>query len=131
MKRPVISKLKNLPAKCLLAWFLLFCFITIAGYSSSANSLRQQNFRIELSYSDAGRNANKTISYRKHLPVNKTTFHFHKYGLIILQVHSKLSKVKFNSFSKKINSILTPIRFVQIKTIPQSSGEDSFSSYTS
>jgi hypothetical protein len=116
MIRYELLNLKILPHKILLAWLLFFSFVTIAGGGGKTNALIEQTFGIELLYSIKGSPTNKTVLFGKYFPpVNKVTFHCRKYGLIILLVHNNISKVKFNSLSKKINTIPIPVRYFPIK----------------
>jgi hypothetical protein len=124
---------KKLAAKCLLIIYLFFNFIAIAGNGLYTNSTFQKSEQATLFYStESNSTTNKIVSYRKCLrPAKKIFTHSLKYSLFNLLVHNRLVKAAFNSFSKKINSIPAPVRFVQIKTIPKSSGEVSFTSFTS
>jgi hypothetical protein len=132
MKSPEFLRVKNLQAKCRLVCLLFLSFITIAGYGVNANGLNQQAFTVELLYSTEGCSANKTAFFGEYFPLaNKANSHFRKYSLFTLFTHNRLVKVKLNNFSKRINPILTPARYIPIKTIPQNFGEHSFFSFTS
>jgi hypothetical protein len=126
------SDYKGLPDTCLLAVYLFFSFIAIAGYRVNTNSVFRQREQTTLVYSTESSTTNRTVSYRKYVrPVKKIVVASLKYRLISLLVHNRLTKVKVNRFSKNLNPILTPVRFVQIKIIPQNSGEDHFTSFPS
>ena len=133
MIKPKLPDYKRLSVKCLLTIYLFFSFIAIAGNGLYTNSIFRQSEQTTLFYSaETNSTTNKIVSYWKCLrPAKKIFTHSLKYSLFNLLVHNRLVKAAFNSFSKKINSIPAPVRFVQIKTIPESSGEVSFSSFTS
>ena len=126
------SNYKVFLAKCLLAGILFFSFIVIAGHSSNSNSFFRQKLRTELVYSNFRKVAPPTVSYKKFsLPADKI-IHFPLSGkqkVITLLAHSRLSKVKFDINSKKLDSISIPERFIQLTIIPQNSNEDNFFSY--
>ena len=125
-----ISNYKILSAKFLLAGILLFSFITIAGYSGSSKSIFRQNGQTELIYSHRSLDANKTFLFRKALlRKNQTAFYSQHSNLISLLIYNRLTKVKLHNLSKKRYSI--PKRLYLINNIPQNSGEEGFSSFTS
>lgn len=127
-----ILNYKKLPATCLLAVYLFFSFIAIAGYSVNANNCFQKNEQTALVYSAARSTTNNTVSFKKYSgSTKKIIFDFHNYRLITLLVHNWLAKVKFNSFSKRLIPVPITNRFVKIKTIPQNSAEDDLYSFTS
>jgi hypothetical protein len=126
-----IYNYKVLLAKCLLAGILFFSFIVIAGFDSNSNSFFRQKLQTELVYSKFSKVAHPTVSYKKFsLPADKIIHSpfSDKQGTIALLAHSRLSKVKFDSNSMKLDSVSIPERFIQLKIIPQNSNEDSFSS---
>jgi hypothetical protein len=132
MTKPEFLRLKNLPAKCLLACLLFFSFITIAGYSVKSNELIQQTVLIELLYSTEGRTTDKTALFRKHFALgNETTSHFRKYNLFNLVVYNRLVKVKANLFYKKSDRKPIVNWLTEIKTISQTADENASPSFTS
>ncbi len=124
---------KRLSATCLLTIYLFFSFITIAGDGFNTNSAFRQREQATLIYCvENSSTKNKISSYRGYLhPAKKILTPPLKYSLFHLLVYNMFVKAAFYSFSKKINFIPTPVRFVQVKTIPKSSGQQSFSSFTS
>ena len=62
---------KRLPAACLLAIYLFFSFITIAGYRTAADSVIRQNVQTELIFSAESTTNKETGSYKKYLPPAK------------------------------------------------------------
>ncbi len=122
---------KRLPATCLLAVYLFFSFIPIAGYRTGADSFFRQNMQTAVVCSAESSINEETVSYKKNSPPAKKIIPDDlKCHVITLLGHNRLAKVKFNCLSKKLNLILTPIRIVQIRCIPKNSGESRFSSFT-
>jgi hypothetical protein len=114
-------------SKWLLAVILLLSAFAFSGYSSNSNSLYQQKAQIELVCSVNKRTANQTASYKRLLhPGCKT----HRYEIGILLHHNRLTQTKLDYISKNLYSIPHTARFIQIKTIPQTSSEDIFTSIT-
>jgi len=124
---------ERLSATCLLTIYLFFSFIAIAGNGFNTNSIFPKSEQATLVYSvESSSTTNKISSYRGYLRLAKNILNPPlKYSLFHLLVYNRLVKAAFNSFSRKINFIPAPVPFVQIKTIPKSSGEESFSSFTS
>lgn len=122
---------KLLLAKCLLAVYLFFSFIIIAGYNGSSNSIFRQTGQTALVC--LGKSiTNKTVLYRASLlQRNQTTSFSHHNNLISLLIYNALDKVKLDSHSKKIYSILIPKRLLPINNISQDSREDYFTSFPS
>ena len=121
---------KRLPAACLLAVYLFFSFITIAGYRTAAGSVFHQNVQTALICSHESYTSKETAAYKKHSPpVKKITTDALNYNLIVLLTHNRLVKVKLYWLSKNVNPFFCPVLFVQQKIIPENSGEHNFPSF--
>ena len=115
---------KRLIAACLLAVYLFFSFITIAGYITGAHSVLTQNMQTALVSSAESITNNDIGSYKKNPSTTKKIIAVEfNYRLITLLGHNRLAKIKFNCLSRHLNLIIAPIRFVQKKRIPENSGE--------
>lgn len=118
--------------KGLLSGILIFSFISIAGYSTISDSIFGQNCQTELIYSNLVQRVNKTGLYRKgFLRKKQTAFHSQQSNLFSLLTYSRLTKIKLQNLFKKKYLISIPKRLYLVNNIPQNSGEDSFSSFTS
>jgi hypothetical protein len=129
MRSKEFLRIKNLPAKCLLAFLLFFSFITIAGYCINARDINWQAFKVELLYSFKDKSANETALFRRYFPkINKTPLHSRKHNLFNLIVWNRLVKIKASIFEKK--SHLTPIInwLLKSRTAAQTSDENAFPS---
>jgi hypothetical protein len=123
---------KSLLSQCLLAGILFISFIAIAGHGGYSNSIFSQTRQTELIYLRRNPDANKTFLFRKaSLQKNPTNFYSQHSNLISLLIYSRLTKIKLYSLSKKRYSIPIPKRLYLVNNIPQDSGKESFSSFTS
>jgi hypothetical protein len=110
---------------------LFFSTLFFSDYTSSSKSLYQQNARTELVYLNNSKASRGTVCYKKS-PVsaykNKFFYSSLKYKISTLLLHNRLTKVKFDTISKKSCSIRITGRFFQIKKIPQSPTGDNLTS---
>jgi hypothetical protein len=108
---------------------LFFSTLFFSGYTSSSKSLYQQNARTELAYLNNPKTFKGTVCYKKS-PVsaykNKFFYSSLKYNRTTLLLHNRLTKVKFDTVSKKSFSIRITGRFIQIKKISQNPTKDYF-----
>lgn len=130
MRSKELLKIKNLPAKCQVAFLLFFSCVTIAGYRINANEINLQAFKVELRYSFKGRSANETALFRRYFPkINKTTLHFRKYHLSNLIACNRLVKIKAIIFEKKSHLTLIINWLLKTRTAAQTSDENPFLSF--
>lgn len=127
-----MSKNKLLLNKCLLAVYLFFSFITIAGYSTYPYKICRQTGQTELVYVGKSPAANKTLLYRRRLiSKNQIAFHSHDSNLISILIYNRIVEVKLNSYLKKVYSISIPNRLLPINSTLQNSDEDHFTFFPS
>ncbi len=117
--------------KWLLTVTFLFSFFTFSGYPGHYQS-RQQATQTELVISNV-KTCKRTISYKKAIEPNSSN-HFlinpFIYRADTLYAYNKLTHVKLTSVTRQSYSTKSFHRFLQVKTIPQSSDEDILVSFT-
>jgi hypothetical protein len=116
----------------LLTVTLFFSFFTFSGYAGNFQSIQQKPTQTELVISNKRKSCKQVISYRKAFGLlidNEFLISPYKNWTNALYAYNILTKVKFDFISKQFNFLTFVDRFLQIKTIPQSSDEDIFATF--
>jgi hypothetical protein len=120
---------KNIKVKSLLAKWLLISTLFVGLFAFTApggpSSLQQQKAQIELVFSNRVKSGYRTAYYklrvvRSQSAFNRTCIQYSN----TISAYGRLSKVKFDQLSQQPVFVSTCCLFRQVKTIPQSSGED-------
>lgn len=112
---------------------LFFSTLFFSGYTGSSKSLYQQNIRTELVYLNNSKASRGTVCYKKSsVSAYKNKFFYSslKYKVDTLLIHNRLTKVEFDTISKKSYSIRITDRLIQLRKIPQSLTGNNFASAT-
>jgi hypothetical protein len=122
-------KLKNKVSKGSMAFFLFF-FLLVSPHNVSSSFSRQAFVtQTELISGIKNQNHKGVVSFNK---VVTGTFLLNQNSPIYhpgtFQVFNRSIHVKFTAISKHIGTFQIAVRFLQIKTIPESSDEDNLSS---
>jgi len=123
---PFIFYKDNL-SKFLLTLFLFVSIFACPGYIGNSKTFQQQKFQTELVCSNNNKAAKQTVAYKKSsVPLYKNVLfnRSHQVETNTLLLHNSIAKVKFKHISKQCCITRIAKRFLQIKTIPQSSNED-------
>jgi hypothetical protein len=118
---------QNQLSKWLLAITLVCnCFI-FQGTAFNSSSEQQKSIQTELIFSHKQKFHKRIIFFSKEFTPSTVKDYFEKHGTTFLSRYNNLVTVKLVSLSKEMYSFQIADRFLQIKTIPQSSDEDIFS----
>jgi hypothetical protein len=120
---------KDKLTKWLLTVTLFFSIFTFSGYAGNSQSRQQQATQTELVISNNHKTCKRTISFKKAFELVSCNAFFispYRNWTNTLLTYNLLSKVKFDSISKQFCSHKSADHFLQVKTIPQNSDEDSF-----
>ena len=109
----------------LVVTVFLICF-ALTGYAATSKFQQQKNGQTEITFSPNSRVSKHTILYKKLFntkacTLNSTCNNF----LTTLLIYNRLVKLRINNISKTFCRLNIPVCFIQCKTIPQSSSEDS------
>ena len=120
---------KDKLTKWLLTVTLFFSIFTFSGYVGNSQSRQQQATQTELVISNNHKTCKRTISYKKAFVLNGFSEPFnclYKNWTNTLFTYNILIKVNLDTISRQFYSHNPTDRFLQKKTIPQSSDEDIF-----
>ena len=129
---PQKSYNKHSPAKIIFALALLISLSFFSGVGGSSVSAFQQEIKTELVVSFKAKtpgwikSLHKKFSSRTFTQSSATE----NFEAGFLLAYNKLIEVKFDNLSRKYSLIKSPDSFFRIKTIPRSSKENDFNSFT-
>ncbi len=120
---------KDRLTKWLLTVTLLFNIFTFSAYAGNSQSRQQQTAQTELVISNNHKTCERTISFQKALEFcsfNDFIINPDKNWTNALFAYNHLTKVKLDNNSRQFYSHKHTDNFLQVKTIPQSSDENTF-----
>jgi len=122
---------KNKLSKRLLAVILFFSLFVFSGYTGNSQPQTPQETYTELVFSPKYNTHKRAFLYqtisaapKAHILIKKANQHI----CSLLLAHNRLYREKISSISISYFSFKTAPRFTQVKTIPQGSVDDAFSS---
>lgn len=123
---------KDKLSKLLLAVALFFSLFSLSGYAGNSQLQQEKTIQTELVFSTKCKIARRTVSYKKSIGFTYTLLSFLNKDIAseinALLAYNSLVKVHFDAVSKQFYFITPGCHFLSLKTIPQNSKEDVFSS---
>jgi len=131
MEHPVNTYHTHRSSKWLLVITLLLSAFAFTGYTGNTTPHLKQAVQIESIFVNNPISAKKSVSYNYSGKSTIHTTHFslvHQYRINALLTFNRLVKIKLACLSTLVSSFEPPHRFIQAKTFPSDSGEDTHTS---